>query len=242
MAIMNIPYNPQTDPNAFAARGMGNFLGGVAQNQQRGMISDFAQGMDPQATGMQIIQDALRSGLPPQIAMGLGNIQSRNMPGVGVLPGWWSQASPQQQQNYVGRQTATQQSGSVPAFLRGDTEEETKANLKRYREKYFEDTEDIPLSPSATEAYGEAMDTRIDKVRPKVFQKGFMNLPEDKLFKEWQKYTGMYNFRNDSQRRAILNIWKNKITNEGKEESNVDWADPKWEEAIGLKPGLKTGR
>jgi hypothetical protein len=80
-------------------------MGGYMQGQQNRRLTDFAGGMDPNATGMQIIQDALRSGLPPQIAMGLGNLQSRMMPGVGVLPGWWSQASPEQRSGYVQRQT-----------------------------------------------------------------------------------------------------------------------------------------
>jgi hypothetical protein len=169
-------------------------------------------------------------------------------PGVGVLPGWWSQADPQQRQSYVQRQTTQNERGVYPAWWDRASKEQQDA----YIERQTKGTEDIPLSPSATEAYDEAMDTRIDKARnaTDTFLKprfGSMNLDEKHLFKEWQKYTGMYKFRNDTQRRAMLNIWKNKIANEGKGESNVDWTDPKWEEAIGLAPsampvGARTAR
>jgi hypothetical protein len=212
-------------------------MGGYMQGRQRNLFSEFAGNMDPEATAMQIVSSALQAGLPPQVAIGLGGLQNRTQPGVGVLPGWWSQATPQQRQGYVRRQTTQNQFGVLPAWLEGDTPEETKENVRQYRQQRLEGTEDVPLSPSATEAYGEAMDTRIKKVDR--FRPGMKDFDEKELFKEWQKFTGMYKFKNDTQRRAVLNVWKNKIGNLGDE---VEWDpdDPKWAEAIGLKP--ETGR
>ena len=103
MAIYNLPYNPQADPNALFARGLTTAVAGYNQGRERNRVSDFAQGMDPNANGMQIFQDALRAGLPMEVAVGMAGIQNKSQQRIGSLPGWWNQATPQQQQGYMGR-------------------------------------------------------------------------------------------------------------------------------------------
>ncbi len=81
MGIMNIPYDPRTDPNALFAQGAQNVVGGLLQGRQMRNLAGFAGSMDPEATAMQIVTAALSKGISPQIAMGLGGLQQRGQIG-----------------------------------------------------------------------------------------------------------------------------------------------------------------
>lgn len=82
MGILNIPYNPQTDPRALFTQGAQNLLGGLTQGRQRRRLGEFAEGMDLEATAMQIVMSALSRGISPQIAMDLGGLQQKMQPKV----------------------------------------------------------------------------------------------------------------------------------------------------------------
>lgn len=252
MTIMNVPYNRQQDPNALFAQGFQNFAGGVNQGMTRRRLSGFASGMDPEATAMQIVADALSKGINPQIAMGLGNLQNKSTQGVGVLPGWWNRATPQQQQGYMDRVGGQNVNifGNIPGYLQGATQAETKKNVDAYRKKQLETTEDVPLSKPQIEGYGESMDVRLDKAKRSWYaQKGRVNYPEAELFKQWEIFAGIHKFKNDTQKEQIWKTWKNKVVNRGAagwfggKETDWDPTDPKWREAIGLTtktPGRKS--
>lgn len=236
MGILNIPYDPRTDPQALFAQGFQNMLGGVGQGFQRRRLAGFAGEMDPEATAMQIVAAALSKGISPQIAMGLGGLQSKSTQGLGVMPGWWNRATPKQQQGYLDRVGGQNINifGNLPGYLQGETPEQTKEYVDKYRKKQLEPDE-APLSEPQVAGYGEAMEARIKKVDR--FRPGFKDFSEADLFKEWQKFVGMYQFKNNAQREQIWNVWKNKLNNlSNRFFSELDWdpADPKWRKAIGL--------
>lgn len=162
--------------------------------------------------------------------------QAMGVERVGTLPGWWNRATPEQQQGYLDRVGGQNINifGNLPGYLQGETPEETKKNVEAYRKKQLE-TEEAPLSEPQVAGYGEAMDARIKRVDR--FRPGFKDFKEADIFKEWQKFVGMYQFKNDTQRRQVWNVWKNKLNNLGNE---LDWdpTAPKWLEAIGL-PALQ---
>lgn len=81
MALYNIPYNRQNDPNALFAQGFQNMVGGIMQGQETRRLGEFAEGMDPNATAMQILTAALSKGINPQMAMGLGGFQRQGQIG-----------------------------------------------------------------------------------------------------------------------------------------------------------------
>jgi len=88
MAVYNIPYNRQTDPKALFAQGAQNVIGGLLQGRQRRKLIDFAGGMDPEATAMQIVTQALSKGIDTQTAMALGSFQHKRRQRHGVAP-WY---------------------------------------------------------------------------------------------------------------------------------------------------------
>lgn len=237
MGIMNIPYNQQTDPKALFARGFENMLGGIMQGRQSRRLGEALSSMDTNATPIEVAMKLLSERVSPQIAMGMGGLQQRGTQGLGVLPGWWNMATPEQRQGYLDRVGGQNINvfGNMPGYLQGKTPEQTEKNIEAYRKKQLE-TDETPLSEPQVSAYGEAMDARVKRVDR--FRPGFKDFKEEDLFKEWQKFAGMYHFKNDSQREQIWNVWKNKVNNLGKE---VDWdpTDPKWREAIGLKAESK---
>jgi hypothetical protein len=106
-----------------------------------------------------------------------------------------------------------------------------EARLEYWKRPRRTQVPEAPLSEPQLAGYGEAMDARIKRVDK--FRPGMKDFSEADLFREWQKFLGMYKFKNDTQREQIWNVWKNKLNNLGKE---VEWdpADPKWTQAIGL--------
>lgn len=210
MTVYNIPYDQRTDPKALFTQGFGNMMGGLMQGRQMRRLGEFAGDMDPEDTAMQIVAAALSRGISPQIAMGLGGLQQRSTQGLGVLPGLWNIASPEQKKGYLNRWGG------------------------------MNTAEPTPLSEPQVGAYGEAMDSRlkrIDRFWGGIFGKDFT---EKDLFREWQKFNGMYKFKNDKQREQVWNLFKNKIDNLG---TKADWdpEDPKWREEIGLRAETRTG-
>lgn len=101
MGIYNFEYDPRTDPKALFAQGAQNLIGGLMQGQDTKRLGEFAGGMDPNATAMQIVVDALKARLSPQIAMGLGGLQQRGQPNIGAIPWASTQMTPAQRQNWL---------------------------------------------------------------------------------------------------------------------------------------------
>jgi len=242
MAVYNIPYNPQTDPKALFAQGAQNVIGGLLQGRQRRKLIDFAGGMDPEATAMQIVTQALSGGISPQIAMGLGGLQQRMRPSVGAQPWASTQMTPGQRQNWLDNygRGVTIQTGQklLPAADR-------MALAEADRDKALGKT-GPGFGPSDKKALGEEMDKRLDNARRGFFGRvGRTDYPEDALFRQWQDLIAANTFDNDNQRENAWAVWKAKVNKRGKDwlvDNEVDWdpTDPKWREAIGLKAEVKT--
>lgn len=250
MTVYNIPYNPRSDPKALFAQGIKNMVGGLLQGQRTSRLGEFAEGMDPNATAMQIVSSALSKGISPQTAMGLGGLQQRGQVGPSqmmALERWnkYNQAKAMGDTETANRLLSSAlvnfDFGSIPGFLKGDTPGDTEENIKNWRDKQLE-PDVTPLTEPQVAGYGEAMDVRFDKAKRAWFkQKGRVNYPESELFREWQIFAGIHKFKNETQKEQIWNTWKNKVRNRGAagwlggKETDWDPTDPKWREAIGLK-------
>ena len=239
MTVYNIPYNPRSDPNAFAAQGVSNLMGGIMQGRERNRISDFAGGMDTNATGMQIFQDAMQSGLPPQISMQLAGLQQKMQPNVGAIPFAATQMDPQQYNNWLDNYGKGVTINTGQKLL---TEEQRRERAERDQDEAMGRT-GPGLSLSDAKILSEDMDIRLEKAKP-WWKKGVLNLPENEVYKQWLIFNGMRKFDNDIQKEEVLNTFKNKVKNRAGSkghETDVNWDDPKWAEAIGLPAGTKTG-
>lgn len=212
MGMMIIPYDPRTDPRALFATGFSNLVGGLMQGQETGRFGRFAGTMDPEATAMQIVADALSKGIDPQIAMGLAGIQQRSL------------LSPYQ---HLARERL---GGYREALQTGDTEK-----AERYLGVRDMPTVNINMpgfSTAEKKSLGTEMDARI-KAAGK-WRIGKANYRDEDLFREWKNLIALNTFDNDNQKKNLLAAWRMKLKGLGNE---VEWDpdDPKWAEAIGLK-------
>lgn len=114
--------------------------------------------------------------------------------------------------------------------------------LEELRRKRTEKPSDVPLTEPQVGGYGDLVDKIIKKLDR--FRPGFKDFSEKDMFKEWQKFNGMYQFKNDTQREQVWNLFKNKVNKltEGLLGKEIDWdpTDPKWREAIGLKGEIES--
>jgi len=85
MTIMNIPYNPQTDPKAMFAQGFSNMLGGAQQGLDRRRIAKFAETLGADDTAIQILSKGLKSGIDPQTAMAIGALKQKSLMSIPQL-------------------------------------------------------------------------------------------------------------------------------------------------------------
>lgn len=232
MGITNVPYDPRTDPGAYFARGFENMVRGIMQGQQTRRLGDFAEGMDPNATAMQILSSALSKGINPQMAMGMGSFQRGMQPRVGAQPWASTQMTSPQRQNWLDNYG---RGATINVGQKLLPESDRIARAQAEQDKIMGKT-GPGFGPGDRKALAENMDKRIKNVDH--FHPGWKDFSEDELFAEWEKLIAQTTFDNDNQRENTWATWKEKINRLGKE---VDWdpTDPKWKEAIGLGAKMK---
>lgn len=235
MGLMNIPYDPRTDPKALFARGFENMVGGIMRGQQGRNLTGLMED-NPDATPMQMAALLLSKGFGPQISMGMGGLQQRMQPNVGAQPWASTQMNPAQRQRWLDNygRGITIQTGQK---LLTDAEREARA--KTEHDKVMGIT-GPGFSPGDKKAVGDEMDARLDDAKSGFFKRtGGPDYTEDALFREWKKLIAANTFQNDNQRRNTWALWQQKVNKRSKDwfiDNEVDWdpTDPKWLEAIGL--------
>ncbi len=257
MGIMRIPYNPQSDPFQYWGQALQGFVRGqtdraggkMEEEDLDAILRNFGEMMTAQkaatASGLGAVPNwpGARPQQPKmQTQFGRDTLTKSLMGGqnVGSLPGWWNMATPEQKQGYLDRVGGQNINihGLLPSEARGLSGQELEEYLEALRKKKLDEPE-TPLTEPQVSGYGEAMQTRIDRVDR--FRPGMKDFDEGQLFKEWQKFVGMFKFKNDTQREQAWNVWRNKLNNLGGE---LEWdeMDPKWRAEIGLgAPAMGAG-
>lgn len=158
---------------------------------------------------------------------------------TGTMPWAVSQMDPTQFKNYLDNygRGVTVQTGER---LLTESDRQAIAEVERDR-KLGKKGPGVGISDK--KAINADLDIRLEEATP-FWKKGKLNLPEAKVYEQWLIFNGIHKFPNDTQKTEVLNTFKNKIKNKaGRKghETDIDWTDPKWAEAIGLPAETKTG-
>jgi len=200
----NIPYNPRTDPNAFFAQGMQNMVDARTGLQRTRRLGDFAGGMDPEATAMQIVTQALSRGISPQIAMGLGGLQQKMQPNIGAQPWASTQMTPAQRQNWLEN------------YGRGVTIQTGQKLLKPGQRKEIADTEfreKVGMSPAEKNLARKSAEELLKGTKKRFWHWGTEDYTQEMMTENYKTWRAENSYKEQTPRKQkeLDDLWDAKM-------------------------------